>query len=187
MEKEKLLVHICCAPCFIAPYEHLKAENRFDLRGFWFNSNIHPYQEYSKRRDTLQEFTEKQSIPMIWKDEYLLEEFLRKVSYREGERCRICYYERLRYAAIIAAKGNFDYFTTTLLYSKFQKHELIRETGEALGKEMGVKFYYQDFREYWKEGIERSKAANMYRQQYCGCIFSEKERFQEKEPKKDLR
>ena len=177
MKKEKLLIHICCAPCFISPYEHLNSEGRFEIMGFWFNPNIHPYQEYSRRRDTLKEFAENNNISMIWKDEYLLEDFLRKVTYREGDRCRICYYERLRYTAIVAAKGKFDYFTTTLLYSKFQNHKLIVEVGEALAKEQGIKFYYQDFREYWKEGIELSKAQDMYRQQYCGCIYSEKDRY----------
>ena len=89
----------------------------------------------------------------------------------------MCYYDRLKYTAIVAKKGNFDYFTTTLLYSKFQKHEMIKEIGESLAKEYGVNFYYEDFRQYWQEGIELSKARKMYRQQYCGCIYSEKERY----------
>jgi predicted adenine nucleotide alpha hydrolase (AANH) superfamily ATPase len=77
----------------------------------------------------------------------------------------------------MARHGKFDYFTTTLLHSKFQKHELIRSIGESLGKSCGVPFLYRDFREGWKQGIETSKRLNMYRQQYCGCIYSEKERF----------
>ena len=173
---KKLLVHTCCAPCFVAPYKHLK-EQGFDIHAFWYNHNIHPYTEYQKRLETLVQFTEKENIPLILKDEYNLEKFLRDSSYREGDRCRSCYYERLKYAAIIARKGKFDFFTTTLLYSKFQKHNLIKEIGIALGKEYGVEFYYEDFRDYWKEGIERSKELEMYRQQYCGCIYSEKERY----------
>lgn len=173
---KKLLFHICCAPCFIAPYFHLKEED-WNVHGFWYNHNIHPYQEYQKRLQALQKFAEEENIPLIIKDEYELEKFLRQAAFREGERCRGCYYERLKYAAIIAKKGNFDYFTTTLLYSKFQKHELIREIGEALGKEYGVSFYYRDFRKYWKEGIELSKQKEMYRQQYCGCIYSERDRY----------
>lgn len=172
----KALVHVCCAPCFAAPYFHLQ-EKGFDIHGFWFNHNIHPFQEYKKRLETLQDFAEKESIPIIYKDEYNLEDFLRKAVFRENERCHMCYYDRLKYTAIVAKKGNFDYFTTTLLYSKFQKHEMIREIGESLAKEYGVKFYYEDFRHYWQEGIELSKARKMYRQQYCGCIYSEKERY----------
>ncbi len=80
-------------------------------------------------------------------------------------------------AAAIAKKGGFDYFTSTLLYSKHQKHNLIREIGESVGKEKGVRFYYYDFREGWKEGIEESLKLGLYRQNYCGCILSEEERF----------
>ena len=172
----KLLVHICCAPCFTAPYFHLKKDGH-NIQGFWYNHNIHPFTEYKKRLDTLQEFAKKEDIQLIVKDEYELEKFLRRTAFREQERCRSCYYDRLKYAAIIAKKGNFDAFTTTLLYSKFQKHDLIKEIGESLAKEYGVKFYYQDFREYWKEGIKISKEREMYRQQYCGCIYSERDRY----------
>lgn len=172
----KLLIHICCAPCFAAPYYHLK-EAGHEIHGFWYNHNIHPFTEYQKRLRTLQTFAADEDIPMIYKDEYELEKFLRKTAFREEERCRVCYYDRLKYTAIIAKKGNFDAFATTLLYSKFQKHDLIREIGESLGKEYGVPFYYQDFREYWKEGIKLSKEKEMYRQQYCGCIYSERDRY----------
>lgn len=172
----KILIHICCAACFSAPYFHLKEEG-FDIHGFWFNPNIHPYQEYLKRLETLQEFSAKEDIRMICKDEYNLDDFLQKTAFRENERCRICYYDRLKYAAIVAKKGDFEFFTTTLLYSKFQKHDMIREIGESLGKEYGIKFYYRDFRQYWKEGIKLSKELGMYRQQYCGCIYSERDRY----------
>ena len=176
-EREKLLIHVCCAPCLIAPLKHMQQEDEFDIMGFWFNPNIHPYQENQRRLQTLQEYASSIDLKLIIKDEYELEGFLRQVAFREGDRCRICYYMRLNYVAIVAAKGGFDYFTTTLLYSKFQKHELIREIGEACAKEHGIKFLYRDFREYWKEGIEMSKKEEMYRQQYCGCIYSEKDRY----------
>jgi len=77
----------------------------------------------------------------------------------------------------MAKKGKFDFFSTTLLYSKFQNHELIKTFGESIGKSVGIPFYYEDFRTGWKEGIETSKQLGMYRQQYCGCIYSEKERY----------
>ncbi|MCK4653117.1 MAG: epoxyqueuosine reductase QueH, partial [Candidatus Cloacimonetes bacterium] len=72
---------------------------------------------------------------------------------------------------------NFDFFTSTLIYSKLQEHELIKDIGESLAKEYEIKFYYEDFRKLWQEGIEISKKLGMYRQQYCGCIYSEKERY----------
>ncbi|PID27490.1 MAG: hypothetical protein CSB55_08885 [Candidatus Cloacimonadota bacterium] len=174
---KKLLIHICCAPCFIAPYTHLKESSEYKLYGFWFNPNIHPYSEYLKRRDCLKDFADRENIHMIWKDEYNLEKFLQNVSYREANRCSYCYYERLKYTAIVARKGKFDGFTSTLLYSKMQNHSQMKEVAESLAKEYNVPFIYQDFREYWKEGINLSKEQNMYRQQYCGCIYSEKLRY----------
>jgi predicted adenine nucleotide alpha hydrolase (AANH) superfamily ATPase len=102
---------------------------------------------------------------------------MRSVSFREGERCRICYHMRLRHAAQLARRGRFDAFSTTLLYSKFQKHDLIREIGESAGAEAGVTFLYRDWRDGWKEGVEASKAMGLYRQAYCGCILSEQERY----------
>lgn len=174
----KLLIHICCGPCFISIFNKLKDNKDLDLHGFWFNPNIHPYTEYHKRKMTLLDFTQKNDIPMIWKDEYNMEDFLRKSTYRENNRCYQCYYDRLNYAAIVAKKGKFDYFTTTLLYSKFQNHQMIIDIGESVAKEHGVKFYYEDFRELWSAGIEQSKEEGMYRQQYCGCIYSEKSRYE---------
>ena len=172
---KKLLFHICCAPCFIAPYEHLK--EKFDITGFWYNPNIHPYQEYERRLQEVQKFEKNHDLGILYKTDYPLEKWLQNVAFREDDRCRFCYHDRLEKTAKYAKKGKFDYFTTTLLYSKFQDHELMKEMCEALAKECGVPFLYKDLREFWKEGIERSKTEDMYRQQYCGCIYSEKERY----------
>lgn len=148
-----------------------------DVMGFFFRHNIHPFTECMKREDTLKEYAETIELKVIYQKDYKLEEFLRSVVFRESDRCKFCYYERLSAAAKIAKKGKFDGFTSTLLYSKFQNHELIRTTGEAIAKKEGLKFIYRDFRRGWKQGIEESKELNMYRQQYCGCIYSEKDRF----------
>jgi len=180
----KVLIHICCANCLIYPLKVLREEG-MEVWGFFYNPNIHPYQEYVRRRDTVREYAEKVGLRVIWRDRYDLEEFLRRVAFREGRRCEICYHMRLEAAAQVARHGKFDAFTTTLLYSKLQKHRLVREVGEALGKEYGVKFLGRDFREGWKEGIETSKSLGLYRQQYCGCIYSEKERFY-KEPREGV-
>jgi predicted adenine nucleotide alpha hydrolase (AANH) superfamily ATPase len=99
------------------------------------------------------------------------------VVFREKDRCRYCYHARLSAAAKIARKGKFDAFSSTLLYSKFQNHSLIQEIGAAVAKETGVDFFYHDFRPGWKQAIEESKALGMYRQSYCGCIYSEKDRY----------
>jgi epoxyqueuosine reductase len=172
----KVLFHICCANCAIYPLEQMR--ERGDLvEGFFFNPNIHPFQEYRKRRDVLVSFAAEVKLRVIYRDEYLLEEFLRNVSHRVQERCNYCYLVRLEATAREAKEGGYDRFSTTLLYSKYQKHELIKETGERLGQEIGVPFYYEDFRKGWSRGVEVSRAMGLYRQQYCGCIYSEKERF----------
>jgi predicted adenine nucleotide alpha hydrolase (AANH) superfamily ATPase len=108
-----------------------------------------------------------------------LDEFLQGVVFREafGVRCQYCYHKRLEATAQVAKHGKFDAFTTTLLYSKFQNHKLICDIAASLSKEYGVRFYYEDFRLGWKEGIEVSKKLGMYRQQYCGCIYSERDRY----------
>lgn len=179
----KILLHICCAPCAVYPHRTLR-EAGHAVRGFFFNPNIHPYQEFTRRAAALREYAEKAEMPVIWDETYDLEGFLRLVAFRETERCRFCYQLRLAAAARVARGGKFEAFTSTLLYSKFQNHELIRELGEAAGREVGVSFYYEDFRPGWQEGAEQSKALGLYRQQYCGCIFSERDRYMKKSLKK---
>jgi predicted adenine nucleotide alpha hydrolase (AANH) superfamily ATPase len=172
----KVLLHICCAPCAIYPVNSLKNQG-FDVMGFFYRHNIHPYTECLKRQETLEAYAASEGFRVIRQSGYDLEGFLRNVAFREKDRCSFCYFDRLQATAHLAKHGKFDAFSTTLLYSKFQKHAKIRSMGESLAKRVGVKFHYQDFREGWKEGIETSKRLGMYRQSYCGCIFSEKERY----------
>jgi predicted adenine nucleotide alpha hydrolase (AANH) superfamily ATPase len=175
-QKLKILLHICCAPCAIFPIQSLRADG-FDLRGFFYRHNIHPYTECLKRQQALEVYAKDMDVAVIYQKSYDIERFLRTMAFRETERCRYCYYERLASTARLAKRGKFDCFSTTLLYSKFQKHDLIRSIGDTVSREMGIPFYYQDFREGWKTGVEKSKHLGMYRQQYCGCLFSEKERY----------
>lgn len=172
----KALLHICCAPCAIYPIKALQ-EKGMEVFGFFYNPNIHPFTEYRRRLEAVRNYANDINLHMIWRDRYDLELFLRETIFREENRCRFCYHTRLEATIQVAKKGEFDAFTTTLLYSKFQDHELIIDIGKSLAKRYGVSFLYEDFRVGWKEGIEVSKELNMYRQQYCGCIYSEKERF----------
>lgn len=172
----KVLLHTCCGPCTIFPLEVITGMG-WDVMGFFYRHNIHPFTECMRREETLRTFADDAGLKMIWQQGYELEEFLRSVSFREKERCRYCYHARLKATALVAKKGKFDAFSTTLLYSRFQNHDRIRQTGEALAKEYGLKFFYHDFREGWKQGIEKSRERNMYRQPYCGCIYSEKDRY----------
>ncbi|MDX9821308.1 MAG: epoxyqueuosine reductase QueH [Syntrophales bacterium] len=172
----KILLHICCGPCTIFPLKVLRSEG-FAVQGLFFNPNIHPYQEYVRRLDTLRAYADERSLEVRFDEEYPLEEFLSNVALRVDQRCRHCYEVRMRTTANLARKEGFRFFTTTLLYGIYQKHDLVAEIGRAVAKETGVEFYYSDFRTGWKEGVDLSKELGMYRQRYCGCIYSEKERF----------
>lgn len=172
----KLLLHICCAPCAIYPVKMIRSEKIF-LMGFFYKSNIHPYQECLKREATLKSYAARIDLQVIYQKKYDLVNFIQNVVYREANRCIYCYYDRLKTTALMAKRGKFDAFSTTLLYSKFQNHELITKTGENIAETTGVPFFYHDFRQGWQEGIKQSKSLNLYRQQYCGCIYSETERY----------
>ncbi len=172
----RVLLHVCCGPCCIYPVKSLRNDGA-EVMGFFYKHNIHPYSECLKRQQTLQDYAERIDLRVIYQEGYDLEGFLQNAVYREAHRCRQCYHDRLKSTALLAKRGKFNYFSSTLLYSKFQNHELVRSTGESIGKSIGVPFLYDDFRKGWKEGVETSKELGMYRQQYCGCIYSEKERY----------
>jgi hypothetical protein len=172
----KLLLHICCGPCAIYPTSVLQDEGH-ELYGYFYNPNIHPYQEFHRRLEALEEFSRTAGLAVDYERNYGLTVYLRQVVHREHGRCLLCYEMRLAAAARRAAEVGADGFTSTLLYSRYQKHEAIRATGERLAAEHGVAFYYRDFRQGWQEGIDRSKELGLYRQPYCGCIYSEQERY----------
>jgi len=172
----KILLHTCCGPCSIYPVDFLR-EKGMDVYGYFFNPNIHPYTEFARRRETLEKYAAEIDLKVIIDEEYRLEEFLQGVTHRESRRCLICYAMRLDQTARVAKRGGFEGFSSTLLVSPYQKHELIREIGQASADKYGVPFYYEDFRPGYKAATDLSKKMGMYRQQYCGCIYSEKERY----------
>ena len=173
----KILVHMCCGPCAITPVRAF-LEAGTDVTGLFYNPNIHPLQEYLRRREGVALVAERLGIPVIFKDdEYDPQAYFRAVTFTEPNRCAPCYAMRLERTLSIARRGGFDAFTTTLLYSKFQKHEQIRTMGQDLAQGAGVEFHYADFRAGWSEGIALSKEWGIYRQQYCGCLYSEFERY----------
>jgi len=172
----KLLLHICCAPCAIVPVEQLREEG-CQVMGFFYRHNIHPYTECLKRQQTLESYAASLGLKLIIQKGYDLEGFVRQAAFREADRCRFCYYDRLKATALLARGGRFEGFSSTLLYSKFQNHDLIRAIGGAVAAETGSGFVYRDFRPGWAQGVARSKALGLYRQPYCGCIYSEKQRY----------
>jgi len=148
-----------------------------ELRGLFYNPNIQPYQEARRRRETLEGWAAAEALPLTVQDEYDPEAWLRQVVFRESQRCAFCLHQRLDRAAGMARQAGFDAFSTTLLYSKLQKHELIEEIARDTSRRIGVPFIYRDFRQGWREGHEAAKMMGIYRQQYCGCIYSEAERY----------
>ncbi|MCX7780429.1 MAG: epoxyqueuosine reductase QueH [Negativicutes bacterium] len=172
----RLLLHVCCGPCAAYPVAALKAVGH-ELTGFFYNPNIHPYEEFAKRLETSREFAAKAGIELIVDATYALEDFLSGAMQDLSKRCEYCYSIRLRKAAIMARENNYEAFSTTLLVSPYQKHEMIRGIGEQVAKAEQIPFFYVDFREGWNEGVRMSKEWELYRQPYCGCIFSEKERY----------
>ncbi len=172
----RILLHACCGPCTIYPLKYLRSAGH-EVSGFFYNPNIHPYAEYRKRLETLEAFACEQSLGLETVPGYPVERYFRGIAFREEDRCRHCYEERLTVAFTAAAEKEVDALTTTLLYSRYQKHDLIIEIAQTLSARFGVPFLYHDFREGWREGIRLSKDGGMYRQQYCGCIYSERERF----------
>lgn len=172
----KLLLHVCCGPCALYPLKTLR-EVGHEVDGFFFNPNIHPFREFRRRVDALIAMAEQETFTVEINEKYGLQEYLQRVVFHEQERCLICYEMRMEETAKKAALGCYEGFSTTLLYSRYQNHEAIREKGEKLGRAYDVRFYYEDFRKGWQKGVDRSRQMGLYRQPYCGCIFSEQERY----------
>ncbi|WP_298273463.1 epoxyqueuosine reductase QueH [Geobacter sp.] len=179
----KLLLHICCAPCAIYPVGQLRDQG-MAVTGFWYNHNIHPYQEYRRRLDTVREYAAAVELDIVYRDEYRLEEFLGSVAQDPARRCLYCYFSRLDAVAAAAAELGYEAFSSALLYSRYQRHDDIVAGAERAAARHGVTFHYDDYRRGWQEGIRISKEMGLYRQQYCGCIYSEKDRYHPREEKR---
>lgn len=171
----RILIHICCAPCFTYPHKRLEEEGH-EVTGFFYNPNIHPYQEYKSRKGALEKYIEMKPARVIYKNDYDIENYLRG-ALGADDRCRFCYECRLTETAKTAHSLDFDAFSTTLLISPYQKHEMLEEVGKKIAGEYGIEFYYEDFRKGYAESREIARSLELYMQKYCGCIFSEKERY----------
>ena len=176
----KLLMHACCAPCSVYCVDTLRKEG-IEPTIYFYNPNIHPYMEYRNRRNALEEYCKLENIKLKIEDEYGLKEFCKNVVDKLNTRCiDFCYPVRLKKAFKYAKENGYDAVTTTLLYSIYQKHDAIKKICEDLSNEYGIKFIYRDFREGWKYGQEKARNLDIYMQKYCGCIFSEEDRYQDK-------
>ncbi len=167
-------MHICCANCAIFPVKKLTSDG-IGVKGLWFNPNVHPEEEYSKRYDALKSLEGIWGLDIEYAGSYGLDSFLGSLRKHYGIRCEMCYYMRLRETASTAKKMGLDGFTTTLLVSPHQRFDMIVDMGRRLEKEYGIPFYLEDFRPGWKEAVKASKELGLYRQKYCGCIYSKDE------------
>ena len=171
----KLLLHTCCAPCSTYVVHKLRADGYKDITSLWYNINIHPYEEYQKRLETLKQYAQMIDLPLIVEDQYGLREFTQNVSHNIDGRCVYCYEKRMDFAAKLAKENGYDAFSTTLLVSPYQKHELLVNIAESMAKKYDTTFLYQDFRPGFRVGQQMAKEAGLYMQKYCGCVYSEEE------------
>lgn len=181
---DRLLLHTCCAPCSVYCVDSLRAEG-IEPVSFWYNPNIHPYQEYKARRDTLKEYAARIGMELLVKEDYGLRDFVRAVAEDIEHRCKYCYTTRMEETARFAAEHGFDCFSTTLLVSPYQDHEGICRVSEQLAERYGVRFLYRDFRPGFREGQTKARESGLYMQKYCGCVFSEEDRYA-KQIKRDM-
>ena len=172
----KTLLHICCAPCANQCVTTLREEG-IDVTGYWYNPNIHPFTEYRARRNCLREYAKDVGLPLVENDRYELRPFVREVAEDLGGRCVKCYEMRLFQTAKAAKELGFDSFTSSLFISPYQNHELMKEVALRAADAYGIAFLYRDFRTVFKAGQEYAREHGFYMQKYCGCVFSEEERY----------
>lgn len=179
----RLLVHACCGPCLLVVTDVVETvwpgRPRGSVAAHFYNPNIHPLIEFRRRLKAVRVLQESVGIEIHCDEDYGLETWLRAVDWSAGNRCEQCYRLRLRRTARMARELGFEAFTTSLLVSTHQQHEVLRRVGEATAEESGVPFVYRDLRPYHSVLRERARAKGLYLQSYCGCIFSESERYRD--------
>lgn len=168
----KVLLHVCCGPCLTAFHDYFKQKN-IKYSGFFYNPNIHPYAEFEKRMKTLKIFADERNIDVIYNPEFHQVKWETDLKdFTQKDRCEYCYRRRILKTAETAQKKGFTHFTTTLLISPYQDHELIKSIGYEAADKYNIELYYSDFRKMFREGQKKARETNLYRQKYCGCIYS---------------
>jgi predicted adenine nucleotide alpha hydrolase (AANH) superfamily ATPase len=182
---KRVLLHICCGPCAIYPFEDL-AKAGFQVEGFFYNPNIQPQSEYSKRKEAVGEFKDKFAA-VVHFGEYQEHAYLDSVNSAKDKkaRCEACFNLRLEGAHKFAQDNKFDFFTTTLLVSPYQDQQVIKNIGEKISQGSNIKFLFRDFRPGFKQAHTKARELNMYCQKYCGCLASLEERLRDKKSKSD--
>jgi len=173
----KILMHSCCGPCTVYPLMRLREEGH-EVTSLWYNPNIHPFTEYKSRYEALLLLSEQEKFDVIDIQNYGIREFTKNVVNNIDARCLYCYESRLEITAKEAKERGFDGFTTSLLVSPYQKHELIINVCKKYSEKYDIEFVYEDFRVGFREGQNIAREKGLYMQKYCGCIYSEEERYE---------
>lgn len=184
----RVALHACCGPCLLEPFDALAIEAA-EVVVVYYNPNIHPAEEYERRRDTLLAYTEKTGITVVVRDydpASWLEAAAPHARSRE-ERCRACYRLRFTEVARWAAENGFDAVASTLTVSPYQDAKSITEEGRRACEEAGIRYLERDFRDRYSEATRRSREAAMYRQNYCGCLMSDLEAREERAARRAAR
>ena len=177
----RLLLHVCCGPCAIMPILRCLEEG-FTVTAWFMNPNIHPLTEYLRRREAAQQVCAALGVELVCADEYWdITAWLRSIAGRDTApaRCSFCCESRINAVFAQAQALIISFFSSSLLYSRYQPHEIIAAAGRLLTQETtdAPVFVYRDFREDWQAGIDQSRKMGIYRQAYCGCVYSEAERY----------
>ena len=173
---KSVLIHSCCAHCAAYTVDYWRQQG-YEVSALWYNPNIHPYIEHQHRLDAMKSLAQEVTLPLIITEEYGIIDYFRQVVGHESQRCQYCFRLRLSKTVETARQRGFNAFTTTLLISPHQKHDLLQEIGNKLAEEKGIDFLYVDLRKRYSESRRMTKRQNLYRQQYCGCVYSEWERY----------
>ncbi len=175
---EKLLVHCCCVHCSAYTLNYWR-EQGFEVTAYWYNPNIHPFIEHQQRLDALKSLADKEGIHLVVAPGYEMDRYFQAVAGHEIDRCQHCYRLRLGQVAEYARDHAYDAFTSSLFISPQQKHNQIIEVARSTEESTGVKFQYADLRKRYSDSRRLTKPLDLYRQQYCGCLYSEFERYSE--------
>ena len=167
----RLLLHICCGPCSLKVIDKIKEKVDCNIQGYYYNPNIHPKEEFARRLYSTSQACANKGIALNLESEYDIKSWL-EFNEKKGNRCEMCYRRRIEATAKFAAENGFTHFTTTLLVSPYQNHDLLIQICEEMAEKYGVKFYYDDFRVVYREGQKEAQSLGMYRQKYCGCVLS---------------
>jgi len=171
----KMLLHTCCAPCLSGMHTALLSDD-VRITGYFFNPNIHPQEELENRVNALKVYSSAKKLDAVIIEEYDLDLFRKEVVDKPGERCSNCYSLRLEATAHFAKENGYECFSTTLLISPYQRHDLVKAAGIAASRKYGIGFYYDDLRGFYPDSVRISRQMGIYRQKYCGCFVSMEER-----------